>query len=163
MQKISLIVALAQNGVIGREGQLPWRLSNDLKWFKARTLGHCVVMGRKTFAAIGRPLPQRRNLVLSRQPGLQLEGVEVFGHQEALCAALPPQEEVFIIGGAEIYALFLPLAQCIYMTQVQASVPGDAFFPPLNPEEWTEISRQFFEQDEKNEFSFEIICLHRKA
>ncbi|NJL13891.1 MAG: dihydrofolate reductase [Microscillaceae bacterium] len=119
-------------------------------------------MGRKTYTAIGRALPQRRNLVLSRQPGLFLEGAEVFTSQEALLAALPPQEEVFVIGGAEIYALFLPLAQCIYLTEVQVSVAGDAFFPHLHPEEWTEVSRQFFAQDEKNECSFDIICLKRK-
>src|SRR6478609_9051985 len=114
---VSLVVAAAQNNVIGKGNALPWDLPNDLKHFREVTAGHAIVMGRKTFESIGRPLPKRRNLVITRQEGYQPKGVEVFGSLEAALAAVPADEEVFVIGGGEIFKQALPGADRIYLTR----------------------------------------------
>lgn len=144
---VALILARADNGVIGRAGGLPWHLSGDLKFFKARTLGKPVVMGRKTYQSIGRPLPGRPNLVVTRDAAFRPKGVEVFADVEAAldrARALAVQlgaEEIMVIGGGEIYALTLPLARRIYLTEVHARPEGDTTFPDLDPAEWREVRR----------------------
>jgi dihydrofolate reductase len=134
--KLSLIVAMSENRVIGRDKDLPWHIPEDLKYFKKVTKGHPMIMGRKTFESIGRPLPQRRNIVLTRQEGFQLQGAEVFkSFDEALSvlrSELPPGAEVFVIGGEEIFRLALPLADKIYLTLVHDEFEGDAFFPEFD-------------------------------
>lgn len=125
---LSIIVAAAANGVIGINNQLPWRLPEDLKYFKAVTLGKPIVMGRKTFDSIGRPLPGRRNVVITRQQDWQHEGVDVANSLEAAMTLLADHPEVMVIGGEQIYQQALPLADRIYLTEVSAEVEGDAWF-----------------------------------
>jgi dihydrofolate reductase len=157
---ISLIVAVAENGVIGQENTLPWRLSGDLKRFKALTMGKPIIMGRKTFDSIGKPLPGRTNIVITRQSNLQLSGCTVVGSlSEALSSV--HADEFMIIGGAEIYRQSLPLAQRVYLTQVHASIPGDAFFPVLEPSQWREIAREDVSADEHNQYAHSFITLER--
>lgn len=141
--KISAIVAMAENRVIGVSGQLPWRLPEDLKRFKAITLGHPIIMGRKTFDSIGRPLPGRENLVLSRT-SQEIPGTRVFQSIADTLAHCEKQgfQEVFIIGGAEIYTMTLPQVDRLYLTLVQGSISGDAFFPEFDWEEFQEVSRE---------------------
>lgn len=156
--RLSLIVAVARNGVIGRDNELPWRLSADLRHFKRLTTGHPIVMGRRTWESIGRPLPGRRNVVLSRDPAFAAEGVEVFRGLEQALEALQGAEEVFVIGGAAIYAMALPRADRVYLTRVEAEVEGDTRFPDLDPAHWRRVAREEHRADERNElpYSFEI-------
>jgi dihydrofolate reductase len=126
---ISALVALTPSGVIGRDGEMPWRLGSDLRRFKRLTLGHALLMGRKTFDSIGRPLPGRRNLVLSRDPHWRHEGVEVYGDLAAVWAAVGEAERLFVVGGAEIYRLCLPSCQRLLITRVDSQVEGDTHVP----------------------------------
>lgn len=128
---LSIIVAMSQNGVIGKDNQLPWHLSEDLKRFKAITMGHPILMGRKTYESIGRPLPGRTNLVLSKQ-GFKSEGLQVMGTLGQVLDLYPNEKEIFVIGGAQIYAQALPLADKIYLTRIEKEVEGDTFFPQVN-------------------------------
>lgn len=132
---ISIIVAVAENGVIGDKNQLLWHISEDLKHFKAITSGHPVVMGRKTYESLGRPLPNRTNVVITRQE-IEIEGCRVVHSLEEAFALFPADEEIFVIGGAEIYAQALPLADKFYLTRVHRSYAGDTCFPEWNPAEW---------------------------
>ncbi len=142
---ISLVVAVARNGVIGRDNALPWHLPDDLRYFKSVTLGRPIIMGRKTFLSIGRPLPGRHNIVLTRDPAWMADGVTVVhGLREALQAARQDDgedAEIMVIGGADVFALALPLADRLYLTEVLDQPHGDTYFPPLNMDEWTEESR----------------------
>ena len=140
---ISLIAAVAANGVIGRGGKLPWRLPDDMARFKALTMGHPVIMGRSTFESLGRPLAGRRNIVMSRDPGRKIEGCVVVSSLDAARRAaagegarVPAEEEAFVIGGAAIYALFLPEAHRLYLTWIDAEVDGDATFPAVDWNQW---------------------------
>ncbi|CAD5106065.1 dihydrofolate reductase [Zestomonas carbonaria] len=139
---LAMIAALAENRVIGIDNRLPWHLPADLKHFKALTLGKPIIMGRKTWDSLGRPLPGRLNLVVSRQPGLRLEGAEVFVSLEAAIARADEwaraedAEELMLIGGAQLYAEALPLAQRLYLTRVALSPAGDAYFPAFAEGEW---------------------------
>lgn len=141
--KLAIIVAAARNGVIGRNNQLPWHLPQDLKYFKAVTLGKPVIMGRKTYESIGRPLPGRTNIVVTRDHSWSAEGVEVVhGFEEALAVAQGSNAaEVMVIGGAEIYKEALPLAQRIYLTQIEASPEGDAYFAIPAQAGWVLVSQ----------------------
>ena len=145
---------MAENGVIGRGGQLPWHLSADLQRFKRLTMGHTIVMGRKTWESIGRPLPGRRMVVITRQSGYRVEGVEVVGSlDEALALARAAgDDEAFIIGGAEIYRLALPRADRLYMTLVLAEVEGDTKFPDVDWETWARTETETVEADVDNEY-----------
>jgi dihydrofolate reductase len=155
---VSLVVAMARNGVIGRDNGLPWgRLPEDLKHFKAVTLGKPVLMGRKTFESIGRPLPGRTNLVLTRDRAWKAEGVVAV---HSLDAALTG-DYVSGIGGAEIYRLLLPVANRIYLTRIDAEVSGDTVFPPIEYSEWAEIESRSFSADERNPFNMTFITLER--
>ena len=140
--KISLIAAFAEEGVIGKDGKIPWTLKEDLKHFKNKTEGCSVVMGRKTYESIGRPLPNRLNIVMTRNPKRQ-EGIkEVSNTKDALKVASSYSDEIFIIGGEKIYEEFLPLATKMYLTKIDIKVKGDTFFPSWNKNEWKELSKQ---------------------
>lgn len=139
---LSIIVAVAENGVIGRDGDLPWRISGDMKFFKATTMGKPIVMGRKTWESLGRALPGRENIVVTRRPGYDAPGATVAGDFDTALAGVPDAEEVMVIGGAEIYALALPRAARIYLTQVHASPEGDTHFPALDEASWREVARE---------------------
>ncbi len=160
--EIVLIAALAHHGVIGAQGALPWHLPDDLRRFRTLTLGKPVVMGRKTFASIGRPLPKRRNVVLSRSAS-PLEGVElVHGVEEAL-SLLHDAPEVCVIGGGEIYRLFLPYATKLELTHVEAEVPGDAHFPELDPTLWQCIAEERHAADEAHRFPMRFATYRRTS
>jgi dihydrofolate reductase len=137
--KIVIIAALAQNGTIGDAGKIPWHISDDLKRFKRLTLGHPIIMGRKTYESLGKPLPGRRNLVLTRQT--PIPGVECFASLDAALTACG-NETVFIIGGAEIYRQALPLAHTLMLTHVHRPVPGDTRFPDFDRAQWRELTRE---------------------
>lgn len=133
---VSIVVAAAENNVIGRGNGLPWRLPDDLKRFKALTIGKPVIMGRKTYESLGRPLPNRPNIVISRQPGFAAEGCTVVGSLEEALAAAETAPEAAVIGGAEIFRQVLPRADLLYLTRVHADVPGDTYFPDIVPDDW---------------------------
>lgn len=152
--RISLIAAMAENGVIGRGGQLPWRLKADLTRFKQLTMGHSVIMGRKTWESIGRPLPGRRMIVVTRQVGYGAEGIEVASSLEAAleAARAAGDEEAFVIGGADIYRQALPLVDRLYMTLVLAEVEGDTKFPAVDWDLWARIDSESRDADAENEY-----------
>ena len=140
---LSMVVAIGDNGAIGKDGKVPWRIPEDLKHFKNVTMGHAIIMGRKTWDEVGRPLPGRRNLVVSRQPGLALEGAEVFPTLEAaIAAARTTDPEPHVIGGSTIYDAAMPLATRIHLTEVHRDVEADTFFPPFDRSVWREVSRR---------------------
>jgi dihydrofolate reductase len=141
-QSISIIAAVAGNRVIGRGGSLPWHLPDDLKHFRQITLGHAVIMGRKTFESIGKPLPGRSNVVVTRSREWNCPGCRTAASLEAAMEALAPAETAFVIGGAEIYALALPMAGRLCLTEIERDFAGDAFFPGFNHSEWREVSRE---------------------
>lgn len=142
MMKLSFVVAMSQNRVIGREGKLPWHLPEDLKYFKALTSGHPIVMGRKTYESIGRPLPNRRNIVITRQKDFQAPGIEIYHSVEEALTDLHGESEVFLIGGGELFNLTLPRADRLYLTLIEKDIPGDVYFPEFSPENFQEISRE---------------------
>jgi dihydrofolate reductase len=157
-------VAAATNGVIGHNNQLIWHLPEDLKMFKRRTTGHVIIMGRKTFESIGKPLPNRTTIIISRNPEYRVEGCITVGSLEEAIAQAQQIEpsEAFVIGGAEIYRLALPLADIVYLTEVLQSFEGDAFFPSLEPTVWQEIERTDFVIDEKHAVPFSFVTYHKK-
>lgn len=163
---LAMIVAMARNRAIGRENTLPWRISGDLQFFKRTTLGKPVVMGRKTFESIGRPLPGRQNIVITRNPDWCVDGVTVVSSlEQALAIAADTAvrdgvDEVMVIGGAEIYRQAIPLAQRLYVTEVDTEVEGDAFFPALN-ETWREVSRDCYPASEKDEYNYCLVQYDR--
>ena len=140
--RLTLIAAVARNGVIGNDNALPWRLPEDLKRFKELTLGHPIIMGRKTWASLGRPLPGRSNIVISRDPDFSAPGATVVASLAAALAACASAQEAFVIGGAEIYALALPAAQCLQLTEIDREFPGDTHFPDFDPSAWRETARE---------------------
>ena len=151
---ISVMVAMADNGVIGRRNGLPWRQSADLKRVKAVTTGHTVIMGRKTFDSVGRPLPNRRNIVVSRSPEFRPDGVTVAPTLEAAFELVKGDGEVFVMGGAEIYRQAWPRVDRLYLTLVHAAPEGDAYLdiPPLD--DWKLVSSEAYPADERNEFPY---------
>jgi dihydrofolate reductase len=157
---VSLIVAAAENDVIGRQNDLPWRLSADLQRFKKLTMGHAVVMGRKTYESIGRPLPGRQMIVVTRQADYRANGIEVVASPDAAIQLAQDRREteLFIIGGAELFAYFLPRADRLYWTRVHVVVKGDVRFPEFDRQQWRLIESTRHEADAKNEhpYSFEL-------
>jgi dihydrofolate reductase len=153
---ISLIVAAATNNAIGKDGNLPWHLPNDMKHFKNITWGMPVVMGRKTFESLRKALPGRKNIVISRQPGWKADGViTVRNIDDAMFVARETDaKEVMVIGGGEIYKALFEKARRIYLTRVEAEPEADTFFPPIKQGEWNLISQQNYEADEKNAFNY---------
>jgi dihydrofolate reductase len=160
--RIALIAALARNGVIGRDNQLPWRLSADLQRFKHLTMGKPIVMGRKTWASLGRPLPGRRNIVVTRDTSFRADGCVVVHSIDAALDAAADSEEVMIIGGAELYAQALPRADRLYLTEVRADVDGDVCFPQIESADWIEVERRSCQADEKNEYDVDFVVLDRR-
>jgi len=160
---VSIIVALDERGGIGTQNRLPWRLSADLQRFKALTMGHHLVVGRKTFESIGKPLPGRQMIVVTRNRAFQAEGcLVVQSLDEALTAArLAEESEAFIAGGAEIYRLALPVADRLYLTRVHAEVDADVFFPDLDPHQWSDRELGAHPADEKNQYPITFHLLER--
>ena len=161
MSLVSIIVAADEHGGIGRGGTLPWHLPEDLKRFKALTMGKPIVMGRRTWDSIGRPLPGRRSLVVSRQPGFALDGVEVFATLESALRVAAADPETCVIGGAEVYRQALPYAEIVHLTRVHASVGADTFFPALEPAEWEEVAREDYAADGRHAHAYSFVTLRR--
>ncbi|HJY37880.1 MAG TPA: dihydrofolate reductase [Steroidobacteraceae bacterium] len=160
---ISIIVAVAQNGVIGTGNRLPWHLPDDLKRFKALSMAKPIVMGRRTFDSIGKPLPGRTNIVVSRQPGLAITGTIVAPSLDAALAAAGAVPEVVVIGGAEIFRQVLPRTDVVHLTRVQARVAGDVVFPQLDPGQWRETAVEHHAADERHQYAFTFVTLQRVA
>lgn len=158
---ISLVVAMAENRVIGRDGGLPWSLPDDQRFFRQLTIDHTIVMGRKTFEEIGRPLANRRNVVISRNPSFRPHGVTVVPSLEEALALGATEREVFVIGGAEIYRLALPRADRLYLTLVHASVDGDTWFPAFDESEWMLEDERHHPADERHAHSFTFKSFRR--
>jgi dihydrofolate reductase len=159
--RVSIVVATDEHGGIGLEGRLPWHLPNDLKRFKALTMGKPIVMGRRTFDSIGRALPGRVNIVVSRQSGLGIDGCVVVPSLEAALEAAGEADETCVIGGAEIYRLALPLAETLHLTRVHATVGADTFFPVIDAAQWEEISREDCPADERHAYPYSFVTLRR--
>lgn len=147
---LSIIAAVSENNALGKDNKLLWHLPADLKRLKSLTMGHHLIMGRKTWESLGRPLPGRPHVVISRNKNLSHEAITVVSSLEEAIEISKTDEQPFIFGGAEIYRLALPMVQRIYLTRVHKSFEGDAYFPELNPSEWQLIDKQDFEVDEKN-------------
>lgn len=158
---ISVIVAVAENGTIGDKNTLLWHIKEDMKHFRSLTTGHPVVMGRKTYDSLGRPLPNRRNVVITRQD-IAIEGCEIAHSLEEALALFTPDEEVFVIGGAQIYAEAMPLADRFYLTVVEHPYEGDTAFPAWDREAWQLIESERFEQGESYPYPFRFETYERK-
>ncbi len=152
-----------RNRLIGRKNTLPWKLPADMAWFKKNTMGKPILMGRKTYESIGRPLPGRVNLILSRQSDLEIAGCTVVGSLVEAQAAVPDAEEIMVMGGAEIYALLMDQADCLYITEIDAAFEGDAWFPEFDRNAWQELSRQSGVIDDKNIYPYVFMKLERKT
>lgn len=167
--KLSLIVAKAANGCIGRDNKLPWYLPGDLKYFKQATFGKPIIMGRKTWESLKGPLPGRANIVISRQPGYVAQGARVVASLDDAIrlaesiAVIDGVDEVVVIGGAQIYAEALPRADVLYITEVHADVEGDAFFPEYDTSSWKEAGRQDFPAEGPNPYDYSFVVLQRAA
>lgn len=160
--KISLIAAMARNRVIGIENRLPWKLPADMKWFRQHTLGKPIVMGRKTFESFGgRPLPERHNIVITRDSHYQAEGASVVHTIDAAIAAAGDVEELMIIGGASFYEQMLPVADRMYLTFVDMQVEGDAWFPAYDESEWRQVERHDHLPDDKNPCAYSFVIFER--
>ena len=160
--RLSLIVAMAQNRTIGVNNTLPWQCPEDLKHFKALTMGHHLIMGRKTFDSIGKPLPGRTTVVVTRDRNLKLEGCLVAHSLPDAIAACGDDPEIFIVGGADIYAQSLHLANTLYITEIQQEVAGDAHFPPFDHDTWQEISREMRSQTAPQPLDYHFVSYLRK-
>lgn len=154
--RVSAVVAMSENRVIGLQNQLPWRLPEDLKRFRTLTLGHPILMGRKTFESIGRVLPGRENLIISRQPDYRVKGARVFGAVQEAIDSCAETDELFIIGGAEIYRLTLDRVERLYLTLVHQQIQGDAFFPEFSFTDFREVQRDVHQQ---NGLSYSFLVL----
>lgn len=160
---ISIVVAKSENNVIGYQNQLPWHLPADLKHFKMLTSGHPIIMGRKTFESIGKPLPNRTNIIVTRDAHFSIaNGYVCTSLHDAIKQASQEETEIFIIGGAEIYQQSLSLVNKIYLTIVHAHIVGDTFFPTLDEYVWQETSREYFSADEKNNLPYSFVVLEKK-
>ena len=159
---ITLVVAMAENGVIGHEGKLPWHLPADLAHFKRITQGYPIIMGRRTYESIGKALPERMNIIVSRTPGFAADGCTVVGCLDEALQAAGEVAEVKIIGGAQLYQEALPQAQRIELTQVHGHVQGDTFFPRLDLTEWQQVAAEAHAADERNAYALSFLTLERR-
>jgi dihydrofolate reductase len=157
--KISLIVAMASNRVIGLNGQMPWHLSADLKRFKQITMGSPILMGRKTFEAIGKPLPGRGNLIISRDTDYRQPGCLIFNDIDSALRHCSDSPEVFVIGGASLYQALLPRAGYLYLTEIDQDFAGDTFFPEVDARQWRELEREDVTDDQSVDFSYRFLKL----
>lgn len=161
---ISLIWAMADDRVIGIENRLPWKLPADMKWFRQHTLGKPIIMGRKTFESFGgKPLPQRTNIVITKDEGYQADGIVVVHSIEEALKAAGEVEEVMIIGGMSFYLQMLPRADKLYMTLIHERFAGDAWFPELDLNQWQELEREDHQADEKNPHAYSFVTMTRKT
>ncbi len=160
--RISLIAAASRNGVIGRDGKLPWHLPNDFRYFKRMTTGQPIVMGRRTWESLGGPLPERSNIVMTRQAGFLADGARVVATADEALAAAGDAEELMVIGGGEIYAQFLDSAARVYLTLVDADVDGDTRFPALDEARWRLTSRESHRADERHAHAYEFRIYERR-
>ena len=158
----SLVVAVARNGVIGRDNQLPWRLPNEIAYFKLVTMGHAVVMGRRTWESIGKPLPGRRNIVVTHKRDYQASGCTVVHSLDQAWEAARGADEVCVIGGTTLFEESLAVADRIHYTEVEADVEGDTFFPPFDRGEWTEVEVTRHPSDERHAYPFRVLILDRR-
>jgi dihydrofolate reductase len=162
MGRLSLIVAMARNRVIGADGAIPWHLPGELKLFKGLTMGHHMIMGRKTYESIGRLLPGRTTVIVTRQRNYRVPGAVVAHTLAEAIAACAGDDEIFVIGGAEIFREALPLADRIYLTTVEADVRGDTFMPPFDAAGWREASSQSYAADERNRYAY-TMAVHERT
>jgi len=160
--KISLIVAMASNRAIGLNNQMPWHLSADLKKFKKITMGSPILMGRKTYESIGRPLPGRTNIIISRNPSYSQPGCLVFNDTDKALESCRDAEEIFVIGGSELYKSTLPVADTLYLTQIHREFPGDTFFPAIDAGQWVEVEREDIQDDPDVSFNYSFLKLERR-
>ncbi len=158
---ISVIAALAENRVIGVNNTLPWRLPNDLRHFRRLTTGHAIVMGRKNYESIGKPLPERTNIIVTRNRDYRASGCLVAHSLDEALTLARGDPEIFIIGGAEIYREALPRAGRLYLTEVHATVAGDTFFPEIERNDWKETARERHEADDKHAYTYSFVVLER--
>jgi len=159
--KLSLIVAMAENRTIGINKKMPWHLSADLKKFKKITMGHPIIMGRKTFESIGRPLPGRKNIIISRNADYQQEGCEVFNNLDKAIQSCHTEEEVFVIGGATLYESILDKSDRLYVTEIKKSFEGDTWFPEIDQQKWSEYEREDIGDDSSVDFSYSFVSYKR--
>jgi len=159
--RIALIAAMTENRVIGRENRLPWRLSADLRRFKSLTMGKPVIMGRKTYESIGKPLPGRSNIVVTRDRDYRAQGCRVVHSLEQALEAAAGHDEVMVIGGAQLYRQTLDRAERMYLTLVKTELDGDALFPQIEMRHWRELERESHRADEKNEYDYDFVTLER--
>ena len=157
MTQLSLIVAMDENRLIGNDNQLPWRLPADLAFFKRTTMGKPIIMGRKTFDSIGRPLPGRRNIVITRDPEFSAEGCEVVHSIEAALAGCSEHDELMLIGGATLYEQTLDQVSCLYVTRIHHSFSGDTWFPEFDVKHWKISEQQDFDPDQSNTFAYSFV------
>lgn len=160
---LCLIAALDRNGLIGRDNALPWRLPADLQHFKRLTMGKPIVMGRLTWESLGRPLPGRHNIVLTRDPAYRAEGASVVHSIDAALAAAGAVDEVMVIGGAALYRTLLARAARLYLTRIDAAFDGDAWFPEIDPAAWREVAREAHAPDERNPYPYAFVTLERRT
>lgn len=161
--RLYIAVAVGENFAIGKNNQLLWHMPADLKFFKQTTSGHTVVMGRKTFDSVGRPLPNRRNIVITRDASLKIDGVEVVNSlDEAITITKNEEKPVFIVGGAEIYRQALPKTDLLYLTTIHHNFDADTFFPAIDRNEWNLLSSEPHKADEKNKYDYTFEVLERK-
>lgn len=160
---IALVVAMGEAREIGCAGRMPWHLPADLRHFKAVTTGYAVLMGRRTFESIGKPLPRRDNIVVSRDPAFKPPGCRVFASVEDALAAAPRDRTLMVVGGALLYAALLPLAETIHLTRIHANFPADTYFPELAEGEWQESDREDHSPDERNAYAYSFVTLRRRA
>lgn len=158
---ITIVVAIAQNHAIGKDNKLLWHLPNDLKHFKTITSGGTVIMGRKTYDSVGKPLPNRRNIIITRQ-SITIDGCEVINSLDEALALCKTEQEVFIVGGAEIYKMAMPVTNRIYLTIVHHDFEGDTYFPEIEENNWKETEREDHQPDEKHKYSYSFITLERR-
>ena len=159
--RISIIVAMAQNRTIGINNTLPWRCPEDLKHFKSLTMGHHMIMGRKTFDSIGKPLPGRTTVVVTRNPALKIEGCIVTNSLHDAIAACADDDEIFVVGGADLYTQALPLVSTLYVTEIQRDIAGDAHFPLFGKNEWREVTRDKRSQIEPQPLNYHFVSYQR--
>lgn len=160
---VSLVAAMTENHVIGRDGGMPWHLPDDLAHFKRLTRGHTVIMGRKTFDEIRRPLPERRNVVITRNPGFRPEGVTVVDSLEAALALAAGEPEVFVIGGGEIYRQAMDRADRLHLTRIRATLDGDTWFPAFDAHAWVLESEEYHPADARHAYAFDFQSWRRPA
>jgi len=160
--RLSIVVAMDKNHLIGKGNGLPWYLPADLAFFKKITTGNAILMGRKTYDSIGKPLPNRRNIIITRNPDISISGCEVVDSIGKALSITRDEEEVMVIGGANLFKQFLPDVSRLYITHIEGELEGDTYFPNYDANDWLEISRESYQADEKNKYAYHFSMMERK-